>query len=78
MGACLVTEHARNISELFEPQKEVVTYESTEDCVAKIRHLLSNPDEARQIAAAGHARTLKDHTVLNRCRAISAEIQALL
>jgi spore maturation protein CgeB len=66
IGTCLVTDWKENLSELFDLEKEVVTYKSKEECVDKIKWLLQNLDEARKISAAGKARTLKDHTVQKR------------
>lgn len=65
-GSCLVTDWKENIHELFEPDKEIVTYRSADECIEKIRWLLDHPDECKKIAAAGQKRTLKDHTVEKR------------
>jgi hypothetical protein len=62
VGALLLTEWRKNISDLFEPDKEVVTYKNAEECVEKARWLLSHPDECTTIAFAGQKRTLRDHT----------------
>jgi len=40
--------------------------------------LMNHPDEAEQIAKAGQARTLKDHTIMDRCNQIDEVIQKLL
>lgn len=69
-GAGLVTDTAPNLPELFEPDREVVTYQSPEECVEKVRYLLDHETERRQIAEAGHRRTLRDHTVKVRCQQI--------
>ena len=66
IGTCLVTDWKENISELFEPEKEVVTYRSIDECAEKIRWLLENPAERDAIGKAGQARTLKDHTFSSR------------
>lgn len=65
-GACLVTDWKENLPDLFEPEKEVVTYRSADDCIEKIKWLLNNPNEIKKIAEAGQRRTLKDHTVEKR------------
>jgi spore maturation protein CgeB len=62
VGALLFTESAPNLSELFSPGKEVVTYEGPSDLVEKVRHYLSADDERERIAANGQRRTLSDHT----------------
>jgi len=44
----------------------VVTYRDADDLVAQLRRVAAD-DEARvAIAAAGHARTLRDHTYARR------------
>ena len=59
VGSCLLTDHKKNINDFFEPDKEVVTYKSSEECIEKIYWLLSHPNELKQIALAGQKRTLK-------------------
>lgn len=62
MGALLITDQKDNISELFTPGKEIVTYRDKEDARNKIVYYLEHPHEALQIAKAGQLRTLRDHT----------------
>lgn len=66
VGSCLVTDWKENINDLFEPDKEIVTYRSVEECVEKVKWLLAHPDECKAIAKAGQERTLKDHTFEKR------------
>jgi hypothetical protein len=70
IGSCLLTDYKRNIRDLFIPGEEIVTYTDTEDCISKIQWLLRNDVSRRKIAEAGQKRTLKDHTIENRCREI--------
>lgn len=74
VGACLVTDRKKNLGELFEVDREVVAYASAEECVERVRRLLEHEDERRAIAAAGQARTLRDHTWARRM----AELAELL
>lgn len=74
VGACLLTDWKENLSELFEPEIEVVSYRSTEECIEKARYLLEHEDERKAIAAAGQRRTLRDHTYAHRAEQISAFI----
>ncbi len=62
MGSLLLTDKKDNLNKLFEIDREIVTYSCKEEAAEKGKFLLSNPDKASQIAAAGQARTLKDHT----------------
>lgn len=61
VGTCLLTDHKKNIRDFFEPDKEIVTYSSANDCIEKIKWLLDNPKEREAIAKAGQQRTLRDH-----------------
>jgi spore maturation protein CgeB len=65
-GTCLVTDWKENIHTLFEPDKEVVTYKSAEECVEKVEWLLQHPKTFQEIALAGQKRTLKYHTFAQR------------
>ncbi len=70
VGSCLLTDHKKNITDFFEPDKEVVTYNSSEECVEKVNWLLLHPNELKQISVAGHKRTLKDHTFEQRAETL--------
>ena len=77
VGTCLVTEWRKNLSEFFELDKEVVTYRSIEECLEKIKWLLEHPEECQAIAKAGQARTLKDHTFIQRAVQLDGIIKSL-
>jgi len=70
VGSCLLTDNKININELFSPDNEVVVYDNVEDCIEKARWLLDHEDERKRIALSGQQKTLKFHTVENRCRTI--------
>jgi spore maturation protein CgeB len=65
-GALLVTDHKKNIRQLFEPDSEILTYSSTGECIEKLKWAIDHPVEAGKIAAAGQKRTLNDHSVEKR------------
>ena len=73
VGTCLLTDWKDNLTELFEPDREVVTYKSADEVVEKVRYLLDHERERSAIATAGHRRALRDHTASQRAR-IFAEI----
>jgi spore maturation protein CgeB len=77
-GAMLLTDTGANLGELFEPGKEVVTFDDADDLVAKARHYLEHEDERRQIAAAGQRRTLAEHTYQRRIGELAARLEELL
>jgi spore maturation protein CgeB len=72
MGALLLTDEKKNLNELFEPGQEVETYSTTETAATTISALLQDPKRIAAIAAAGHARTLRDHTYQARMKELVA------
>ncbi|MCW8897451.1 MAG: glycosyltransferase [Flavobacteriales bacterium] len=71
VGSCLITDNKQNMGQLFEIDKEVVVYDSIEECIEKVKWLLHNPEEMKRIAEAGQKRTLKEHTVENRVNTVN-------
>jgi spore maturation protein CgeB len=61
-GALLLTEAAPNLSDFFDPGREVVAYDGPDDLMDKLGHYLERDRERRAIASAGQRRTLRDHT----------------
>jgi spore maturation protein CgeB len=76
--SCLLTDWKENITDLFEPDSEVVTYRSAEECVEKVSYLLSHERERRAIAEAGQRRTLRDHTIPQRAAQLDEIIRAVV
>jgi hypothetical protein len=66
VGSLLVTDRKQNLTNLFEEDKEIIAYDTVEECVDKVKYLLSKPDKCNHIANQGQKRTLKDHTVGKR------------
>jgi len=75
VGSCLLTDTGVNMGDIFEEDKEIVTYRSIDEAVEKIDYLINHPDKVSEIAKAGQARTLRDHTIMNRCQQIDEIIQ---
>lgn len=75
IGTCLVTDWKENMANLFELDKEVVTYKSVDECIDKVKWLLANLAEAEKIAKAGKERTLRDHTIENRVKIIDSALR---
>jgi spore maturation protein CgeB len=75
VGTCLLTDSKENLSELFEPDAEVVAYGDADECVEKVSYLLGHESLRRDIAAAGQRRTLRDHTFASRAALIDAIIR---
>ena len=68
VGTLLITDAKRNLSELFEPGEEVVTYADENELVEKIHRYLADEVERTRIARAGQARTLREHTYEHRMK----------
>jgi len=66
VGSCLLTDATRDLATFFEPDREVVAYNSPEECVEKARWLLAHPKEREGIALAGQKRTLREHCYNHR------------
>jgi spore maturation protein CgeB len=75
VGSLLLTDRKDNLGELFEIGKEVVAYSSQEEAVDLINYYLAHPEEAQNIAAAGQARTLKEHTYALRMQELVPLLQ---
>ena len=78
MGCLLLTEAAGNLADLFVPWEECVPYGNPEELASTVRFLLDHPDRAEKIAAAGQARTLREHTYANRAATLLAWMQEAL
>ncbi len=78
VGTCLVTERGSNLADLFEPDTEVVTYDSVDECVEKVNYLLEHDEERKVIAENGRRRTLRDHSARGRHAEIDSIIQLAL
>lgn len=66
VGSMLITDIKDNLGELFEVGREVVAYSSPQEASEIIRYYIDHPAEAQAIAAAGQARTLREHTYRHR------------
>jgi len=70
VGTLLVTDRKKNLAQIFEPGREVIVYSDAEEAARLIRYYLAHPDEAAEIARAGQARTLRDHTYRQRLESL--------
>ena len=78
VGSCLLTDRGEESAELFVPDQEIVTYSSIDECIEKVAYLLDHETVRREIALRGQRRTLRDHTVMQRCRQIDEILQKAL
>ncbi|MCX7747188.1 MAG: glycosyltransferase [Clostridia bacterium] len=75
VGTCLITDHKKNITDIFEPDKEVVTYKTVDECIEKVKWLLEHQVERENIAKLGQKRTLEEHTFKNRASVLDQIIR---
>ncbi len=75
VSTCLITDMGKNMTDLFEADKEVVTYSSIDEAVEKVSYLTKHEEVASEIALAGQRRTLKDHSIKVRCQQIDEVIK---
>jgi spore maturation protein CgeB len=78
VGTCLITDYKDNIRTLFEPDYELITYKSAEECSEKVTWLLAHPKEREAIAKAGQSRTLKNHTIDQRAHQLDEILRQAL
>jgi spore maturation protein CgeB len=76
VGSLLLTDAKVNLGELFEPGREVVAYRDADDLVASARRYLADDAARREIASAGQARTLRDHTYAVRMQELVDILEA--
>lgn len=67
-------EDQEELNEFYDIGREIVTYQSREDLLEKIRYYLSHPDEAERIRDAGHHRAKRDHTWVRRFQQLFRQI----
>jgi spore maturation protein CgeB len=78
MGALLVTDDGDNLNSLFKVGSEVLSYRTPTEAAELVCYYLDHPFEASRIAAAGQARTLRDHTWADRMQRLVATVQPRL
>jgi hypothetical protein len=66
VGSLLLTDHTSNISEMFVPGREVITYRDPDECIEGARYYLEHDRERDALALAGQKRTLEEHTYSHR------------
>lgn len=62
VGCALFTDCKSDLSDYFEEGKEVLTFKSVEDLIEKIKFLLRNPNQIKELGQNAQSRVLKEHT----------------
>lgn len=58
LGCCLITNYNKDINQLFEEDKEIITYKNKFEAVEKIKWLLNNENKLIEISTKGQLKTL--------------------
>jgi glycosyltransferase involved in cell wall biosynthesis len=74
MGSCLLTDYKSNLSDIFDLDKELVTYQTTDEAIDKIKYLLNNETERRAIALAGQKKVLEKYSITKQIKLAAAFI----
>lgn len=74
-GGFYLTQDCEQLRELFRVGEEIATWDGIDDLHDKVRHYLVHPQERERIAAAGRARTAREHTWEHRFRGLLAELR---
>jgi spore maturation protein CgeB len=61
-GGLYLTEYHPELARWYDLGREIVTYGDLDDLAQKIRHLLSNPEEAEEIRKRGFRRARSEHS----------------
>ncbi len=76
-GALVLNDSAANgLAELFEIGRELVLYQDDADLFDKVAYYLAHDTEREQMAQAGQARTLGQHTIQHRAARIVEAVSA--
>jgi hypothetical protein len=76
-GALLLNDSAANgLNELFDVERELVVYADDADLLDKAAYYLAHDTEREQLAAAGQARALRQHTYQQRVTRIIEAVTA--
>ena len=67
-GAAIVSNPHDGIERWFEPGRELVVVESTEEAVATYRELVADPGQAEEMGRRARERVLDEHTYAHRAR----------
>ena len=76
VGAFLLTDFKDNLHTLFAPDREVAVWRSIDDCLAAIGRAMGDDDGRAEIARAGQARTMTQHTYRHRTAEILGFVEA--
>ena len=73
-GGFYLVERMDELAEFFAEGREIACYAGQDELAAKIKYFLAHESTRAAIAAAGHARALRDHTWQKRFQTAFAEM----
>lgn len=65
MGALILNDHGNNINELFEPDKEILTYRTLPEAVEKYNYYIQRKDKVIEMGLNARKRTLEQYNYQN-------------
>jgi len=71
-GTPIITRNRPEIKRVFEPNKEILVYDSYDDLKEKLIYYLGNPEKLNQIGLNARKRCVKEHDIKNRVDTIFA------
>lgn len=74
-GSFMLTDYRSSLTELFEPESEVVIYNGLTDLRDKAEYYLEHEEERVAIAARARKRVLAEHTYAHRAAAIISVLE---
>jgi spore maturation protein CgeB len=78
VGTLVITDAKSDLAALFEPDREVAVYRSTQECRELVDYFLTHPSERNAVAAAGQRRTLREHTYAHRMEELVSMLRRFL
>jgi spore maturation protein CgeB len=78
VGTCLITDWKQNLSNIFELDKEILTFQSVEELNDKVNYFLEHEDKRAKIAINGQKRVLKENTYYYRMKQLLRLIEEYL
>ena len=64
-GTLLLNDKGNNLSQIFEPGKEIEVYNNLDEAVEKVKYYLNHPHKAEEIAKNGQKRTIEQYNYQN-------------
>jgi len=77
MGCCIVSNPYLGLEEWFEPKKEILVIEDSQEAIKIYKWLLSNEHERKKIGLRARERVLKEHTYQHRGKELIRIIKAM-